>query len=250
MDEKLIQEIKDAHKNNTGVEKIHKTGAGNFLKDFVYGANDGIITTFAVVAGVAGAQLSAKIVVILGVANLIADGLSMAAGNYLGTKSENDFQKKEREMEELEIKVVPEEEKKEVKEIYKQKGFKGQDLDRAVQIITSDKKQWVDEMMIHELGIVPGEEDNPLANAVVTFVAFVIAGALPLLPYIFGIESKTSFSVAIITTAVALFIIGSLRSIFTKKNWFISGLEMLGVGAIAAIVAYALGAWIESLVTI
>ncbi len=243
--EKLIQEAIEAHKQDGAVEKYHKVGTGTYLKDMVYGGIDGIVTTFAVVAGVAGAALDTKIVLILGFANLIADGLSMGVGNYLGTKSENQFQEKERMMEEWEVEHVPEEEKKEIADIYRKKGFTGKDLDRVVEVITSDKKVWVDEMMIGELGMVPGEEDTPWKNGATTFVAFVIAGFLPLVPYVFGMSG--GFNMAIVMTAIALFVVGSLRALFTKQHWFIAGLEMLGVGAIAAVVAYGIGDWIEKL---
>ena len=130
-----IKEVKEAHDHGTAAEKYHKTGTGSYLRDMVYGANDGIVTTFAVVAGVAGAALAPKVLLILGFANLIADGFAMAIGNYLGTKSENDFQDKERKMEEWEIKYAPDEEKRELRQIYQGKGFTGQNLENAVQTI-------------------------------------------------------------------------------------------------------------------
>lgn len=250
MDEnqKLIIEVKQAHHDKTAIEKYHRVGAGAYLKDMVYGAIDGIVTTFAVVAGVAGAGLSIKVILILGFANLVADGLSMATGNYLGTKSENEFQRKERAMEEWEVDNVPEEETKEIEEIYRAKGFRGDDLRRAVSVISKNKKVWVDEMMIYELGMAPGESENPLKKGLATFSAFVIAGFLPLAPYVFGIGITSSFVTAIIMSAIALFAVGALRSLFIKKSWAVAGLEMLGVGAIASIVAYVIGAWIERLV--
>ncbi|OJI07299.1 hypothetical protein BK004_01520 [bacterium CG10_46_32] len=217
------------------------------MRNIVYGANDGIVTTFAVVAGVAGAGLDTKIVLILGFANLIADGISMAVGNYLGTSSENQLQAKERIMEEWEVAHVPDEERKEIEEIYRAKGFSGKNLDHIVSVITSDKKLWVDEMMVNELGIIPGEEESPIGNSVATFIAFVIAGFLPLLPYVAGIEFGNVFNTAIIMTAFALFIVGAMRSIVIKEHWFISGLEMLGVGAIAAASAYAVGYFLQGL---
>lgn len=244
-DEKIIAELKAAHRRGNATEKYHNVGKGSYLRNMVYGANDGIVTTFAVVAGVAGANLSTKIILILGFANLVADGLSMALGNILGTRSENQLKKEELKVEHFEIDHVPEEEAKEIEEIYKKKGFKGDDLKRAVQIITSDKNIWAKEMMIHELGIIPGEEESPWKNGLATFVAFASAGLLPLLPYVFNIAIKDTFTTAIIFTAVALFAVGAARTVFTKKNWLLAGLEMLGVGAIAAIAAYVLGYFIE-----
>jgi len=244
--DEIVRELKDAHKNGKAVERFHSVGKGAYLRDMVYGANDGIITTFAVVAGVAGASLDTRVVLILGIANLIADGLSMATGNFIGIHSENQYLAKERKMEEWEVLHVPEEEKKEIRAIYEKKGFSGADLDHAVGIITSDKDRWVDEMMIGELGIVPGEQDSPLKNGFTTFVSFVVAGSLPLVPYVFGIGN--SFMVAIAMTGAALFAVGSLRTLLTRQFWFVAGLEMLGVGAIAAVVAYYLGDILEKIV--
>lgn len=244
-----IKQVRASHENKTAHEKYHNTGSGTYLKDIVYGANDGIVTTFAVVAGVAGAALDANIVIILGVANLIADGFSMATGNYIGTKSELQYQKKEREMEHWEVVHVPEHEEQELREIYKKKGFKGEDLERAIKVITSNKKIWVDEMMVNELGMIPIDisEASPIKNALATFISFVIAGSLPLVPYIFGMGN--GFILAIGMTAVALFIIGSLRTFLTRHHWFVSGLEMLFVGAIAAGFAYFVGYFIEKIIS-
>src|SRR3989338_5875779 len=120
--------------------------SGGYLRDVIYGANDGIITTFAVVAGVAGAALSSSVVLILGFANLIADGISMGMSNYLGLKSQRDFESRERQREEQETEMWPEEERDEICRMYAAKGFAGQDLDRAVAVITSDKKRWGNEI--------------------------------------------------------------------------------------------------------
>ncbi len=160
---------------------------GEYIGDLVYGANDGIITTFAVVAGIAGASLSPTIVVILGVANLVADGFSMATSNYLARKSEKEYNEK------------------------------------ITGVVAIQK---------------PGA--HPLKNALVTFISFAVAGAVPLLPYIFGVETN-AFYWAIFATSVALFTIGSLRTLVTGIRWWLAGLEMFAIGAVAAGVAYGIG---------
>ncbi|OGY92173.1 MAG: hypothetical protein A3H70_04795 [Candidatus Komeilibacteria bacterium RIFCSPLOWO2_02_FULL_48_11] len=240
--------MKAAHSQGTACEKYHKIGSGSYLRNMVYGANDGIVTTFAVVAGVAGANLEVKVVLILGFANLVADGIAMALGNYLGTKSENEYQEQEQALEAWEVENIPEEERKEIEDIYRQKGFQGQDLKRAVDIITADKNNWVREMMIGEIGVIPGGEESPWKNGLATFVAFSAAGLLPLIPYLIGVKIVSNFNLAIIMTAVALFAVGSTRSVFTKKNWLISGLEMFLVGALAAAAAYAIGYLIDQVI--
>src|SRR5262245_19976921 len=157
--------------------------ARHYLGDLVYGANDGIITTFAVAAGVAGASLHARIVLILGVANLVADGFSMAASNYLAIRSRG------------------------------------------------------------ALANVDGGtvESDPLRHALATFVAFGVAGAIPLLAYLLPIESADRFTMAAGLTLCALFVVGAARSLVTSAGYLLSGFEMLAVGASAAAVSYGIG---------
>ncbi len=236
-----VERIRKIHHDGRAKEDFHKLFAGEYIGDIVYGANDGIITTFAVVAGVAGAGLEPIIVLILGAANLFADGFSMAAGNYLARKSEREYRKTERQREEWEIDKLPEEEKQEIREIYQAKGFTGAELERAVEIITSNRKIWVDEMMIGELKIMESEDGHPLKNSLATFCAFVVAGGIPLIPYIFLDTGQNNFGWAIAATGITLFVIGSLRTLITGKKWWLAGLEMLGVGTVAATVAYVVG---------
>lgn len=246
MAKELNEQIKEArleHAKGTAYEKYHALFGGTYIRDAVFGANDGIVTTFAVVAGVAGANLPVQTVLILGFANLLADGLAMGLGNYLGTKSEVDYINRERRMETWEAENIPDLETKEIEAIYKRKGFSGKDLTRAVAIITSNKKIWVDTMMVEELGLPAEKSEHPVQNGVATFISFASAGLCPLLPYVFGLTS--AFNVSIMVTGLILFLVGSLRSIITKKPWLVSGLEMLLVGAIAASAAFVTGRVID-----
>ena len=225
-----------------GEGKVYRQG--KYIGDIVYGALDGIITTFAVVAGVQGAQLSNSVVLILGFANLLADGLSMGVGNYLSTKSELEYIKKERKREEWEIEHIPEGERREIKHIYQKKGFKGKQLDNIVKIITSNKKVWVDTMMLEELGLIE-ENKTPFMSGLATFVAFVIAGLVPILTYVLALFapalSNSLFLGSIILTIIALFALGAAKTYVTGIDWKESGLEMLIVGSIAAVVSYGIG---------
>ena len=245
--EQRVAQAKRAHQEGTAEQLLHRTTAGRYLSDAVYGANDGIITTFAVVSGVAGAALEPKVVLILGFANLLADGLSMAVSNYLGTKSEQEFVQEERKMEEWEIEHLPEEERKEIEEIYYEKGFRGDDLKRVVEVITSDKEIWVKEMLKEELGICQLTSDSPIKHGLATFIAFVAAGLVPLLSFLFPL-GKGAFTVSIILTALVLFTVGALRSILIARPWYRAGVEMLLVGAAAAVVAYGVGYLLGQLV--
>ena len=217
---------------------------GKYIKSLIYGGLDGIITTFAVVAGVAGASLNMGVVLILGFANLIGDGLSMAIGDYLSTKAENEYQQIERERETWEVEHYPEGEKKEMMGIYTSKGMNKEDAHSMVEILSRNKETWISVMMAEELGIVEAEE-SPIKNAVVTFISFLVFGFIPLGAYVLslfiaGMESWT-FIIACILTATTLFILGALKVKVTMKNWFKSGLEMLIVGGVAAIAAFLIG---------
>lgn len=210
----------------------------SYLRDWVLGGIDGAITTFAIVAGVAGAGLSHGIIIILGVANLVADGISMAAGNFSGVKAENDDFRRLREMEQRHVEQTPDGEREEVRQIFQSKGFEGEDLDRAVAIITSDQQRWIDFMLAEEFGA-PAVERPAKMSALVTFGAFVICGAVPLIPYLIG--APHSFTIATITTAGVFFAIGSLKSRWSTARWWKSGLETLAIGLVAAAAAYFIG---------
>ncbi|MEE9555238.1 MAG: VIT1/CCC1 transporter family protein [candidate division Zixibacteria bacterium] len=249
---KDIEASKKAHTTDRikAAAEEHKTESGAYIGEAVYGALDGIVTTFAVVAGVEGAGLSSGIVLILGFANLIGDGLSMGVGSYLSTKSRREYEQSERERELWEIENYPRGEREEIREIYRKKGFSGADLDRAVEIITSDRKIWIDTMMQEELGII--EEDSPpFLNGLSTFISFVIAGFLPLLFFVLALAAPTlqeyTFVMSVGLTALALFGVGSLRVLVTKTKWWRSGLEMLIVGGMAALGAYIIGNLLKGL---
>ncbi|MBI4524167.1 MAG: VIT1/CCC1 transporter family protein [Deltaproteobacteria bacterium] len=214
------------------------------LADAVLGATDGIITTFAVVAGAAGAYLSAGIVLIMGMANLVADGFSMAVGNYLGARSQQDYWKRERARETWEIEHLPEAEREEVRRLYRRKGFEGETLERIVATITSEEKRWVDEMMREELGI-QEERLAPFSSGLITFAAFNLAGSLPLISYIIAFLNPAlmpgPFPVSVAVTAISLFGVGVARRFMTHRPWWESGLEILLVGGFAAACAFLAG---------
>src|SRR3989338_5999256 len=200
---------KESIKKHIDLEE-HDESVGQYLGEFVYGAIDGTITTFATVAGATGAALSPGVVIILGFANLIADGFSMACGNFLSERSQRDYIAKERKREEWEIENVREGEVEEIREIFRKKGFKGKDLDRAVQIIISDKKVWVDTMMADELGLIESQK-SPWMTAFATYFGFIIIGIIPLLSYVLSyfIPSlkENTFNIAVWMTLAALIVI-------------------------------------------
>lgn len=216
------------------------------IQDFVYGATDGAVTTLAIVAGVVGAALSPSIILILGFANLLADGFSMAIGNYLGSKSQKEYMEKERRREEWEIDNLVEQEKQEIKDIYTKKGFKAELLDEIVNVITSRRKVWVDTMMREELGLIE-DKKQPLDAAITTFAAFSLVGLVPLIPFVFlhvsgfVISTEYAFLYSVIFTGISFFIIGIVRGKIVNKSLLRTGINTLAVGGVAATVAYLVG---------
>lgn len=235
-------ESKKAHNEKTWREPHAQSG--KYIKSFVYGGLDGIITTFAVVAGVAGAALESKIVLILGFANLIADGLSMAVGDYLSTKAENDYNTAERKREEWETENYLSGEKKEMVEIYESKGVPKEEAEIIVEKLSKYKPAWIDVMMKEELGIIENQS-SPVKNAAVTFGSFVVFGFVPLLTFVIAkilpALNGVTFPMAIVLTSGTLFILGIIKTKITTKKWHLSGLETLFVGGVAALVSYAIG---------
>jgi VIT1/CCC1 family predicted Fe2+/Mn2+ transporter len=216
----------------------------NYVRDWIYGGVDGAVTTFAVVSGVAGAELSTKIVLILGFANLVADGFSMAASNYLGTRAEQDDYRRLEAIEYRHIKHEPEGEREEIRQIYREKGFEGEELEKAVELITADDDRWVKTMLVEEYGL-PAEIRSAWMAASATFSAFIICGLVPLLPYLFGAGS--SFLVSCIMTGITFFLIGSFKSRWSTQTWLRSGMETLFVGALAAVLAYGVGVLLKGI---
>ncbi len=226
-------------------------GAGSqYLGEMVYGGLDGIITTFAVVSGVAGAHLGTPVILIMGLANLLADGFSMATGAYLSTKSEQEYYRKEWEREAWEVEHFPDGERAELYELYLQRGYSEEEAEQLVEIQSRDPERWVKAMMVDELEMLE-DESNPLLNGLMTFIAFVVAGSVPLIIYLLGlvvpIPSESAFPISIGLSALALFGLGAAKVMVTKLNPIRSGLEMLVVGSLAAVVAYAVGALLKGI---
>lgn len=219
------------------------------IEDFVYGATDGAVTTFAVVAGVVGASLSPSIVIILGFANLFADGFAMAAGNYLSTRSKLEHEERERKRQYKEIQDFPERKISEIRNIYAEKGFKEELLEKVTNVIIANRKVWTDILLREKTGITDKKNENPVFKAVTTFVAFNLVGLIPLLPFVFalvidntsGLSSQTIFAYSSIFTALSFFSIGIISGKVVDKPPLRSGFITLIIGGIAALVSYIVG---------
>ena len=208
------------------------------LKDAVYGGIDGAVTTLAIVAGVQGAGLSPSIIVILGIANVLADGFSMAAGNFAGTRAEAEEVARLRTIEEDHIATVPEGEREELRQLLAAKGLHGNALTEAVKAISSNRRAWIDYMLAEEYGVSTGAA-APLRGATTTFVAFIAAGMVPLLPFLLKIEG--AFLASVVLTCTVFLAIGAIRSAWSLRRWWWTSTETLGIGGSAALIAFAVG---------
>lgn len=222
----------------------------DYLGEFVYGGMDGCVTTFAVVAGAAGAGLDPSIVIILGFANLIADGFSMSVGSYLSHKSELQKYEKYRLMEYREVENMPGQVKEEVRKIYARKGFEGELLDKIVNLITADKDRWVDVMMKEKLKMYPSAK-SPFSMGGVTFCSFLMVGLIPLLAYVydlvFQVQVTNPFLISSVLTGFAFLVIGFLKSLVTQTARWKGMAETLFLGTSAAVLAYFVGNILEKL---
>lgn len=211
----------------------------SYVGDGVLGAIDGAVTTFAIVAGSLGAGISSGIALALGFANVVADGFSMAAGNYLKAKADREILERARRQEEQHVDALPEGEREEVRQLFSRKGFEGAALEEAVDTITSDRKRWVETMLTEELGL-PLESPVPFRAAGTTFLAFLAAGSIPLLPLGF-LEGRTAFTVSAWFAGVVFLGIGLVKARIARASAARSAVETLLVGGGAALLAYLVG---------
>ena len=250
-EKKDIEELKAEHTPSAIYQRLRQGTQHSYLRDFIYGAIDGVVTTFAVVSGVAGANLSPKIVIILGIANLLGDGFSMAASNFLGTRAEEQLRQQAKKDEAAHIQKIPEGEREEIRQIFSAKGFKGENLERAVKIITSDPDLWVDTMLKEELGMTL-KGPSAVKAALSTFTAFVFIGSFPLLAFIYQwIFPQTQFNpfvVSTIMTGLAFVGVGALKAQFVEHRWYLSVFETVLVGGCAALLAYTVGILLSGII--
>ena len=236
--------------------QVHKTDNWfhkyqDYLGEFVYGGIDGAVTTFAVVSGAVGAGLNNNVIIILGFANLLADGFAMSVGAYLSTKSVKDNYNKHKAIEYWEVDNLPEKEREEVVDIYRDKGFEGELLEQVVDVITADKDRWVDVMMKDEL-FMSEETKSPIMMGFVTYLSFILIGLIPLTIYvwdfIWGFPGNLFLWTSIFTSMAFVFI-GFLKTYVTQTSKVKGILETLILGIIAATVSYFVGDVLEGIIS-
>jgi VIT1/CCC1 family predicted Fe2+/Mn2+ transporter len=237
------RKVEDEHTPDAIRARLARGPGTSTLRDFVYGAIDGVVTTFAVVAGVAGAGLATRVVLILGAANLAADGFSMAVSNFLGARSEEQRRQRYRRQEERHIAAVPAGEREEVRQILARWGLGDGLLDGATGAITQDRARWVRFMMQLEHGF-PAAGPTPVRAALATFVAFVTVGFVPLAPFVVDALAGTvgaPFAWSAALTAAAFIGVGVGKGLVVAQTWWRSAIETAAVGGTAAALAYAAG---------
>lgn len=222
---------------------------GKYIKNIVYGGIDGIVTTFAVVAGGSGASLPIGILLILGMANLIGDGFSMAFGDFVSSNAENEYLLKEEINNRHLLEQSPEILTERIKKIYAMYGFSEEEITQLTTIASKNKYALIKQINTSNGTI--ESSSNIIGASIATFCSFIFFGFLPLTTYIFALYFPTlhqhSFLIASILTALTLFNLGTIKVKFTGKNWFLSGIEMVFMGGFSATTAFLIGhgfAWL------
>lgn len=245
-----MKHLKENHKNHNRQKQNGFKTHQQYLGEFVYGGMDGAVTTFAVVSGSVGAGLDNSVIIILGFANLLADGFAMSIGAYLSSKSVQANYNKHQAQEYWEVEHLPELERQEVEAIYRKKGFDGELLQQVVDTITEDKDRWVDVMMKDELMMI---EDNksPIMIGFITYLSFISIGLIPLFVYLWDFISAFPgdlFFWTSIFTSFSFIFIGFLKTYVTKTSRLKGILETLVLGILAATVSYFVGDVLERIV--
>lgn len=234
----MNKDMRHEHTPGAIQERLRDGPQDSYIKEWVYGGIDGVVTTFAVVAGVVGADLSPVVVLIIGMANLLGDGFSMAAGCYSSTKTEDDNYKRLRDFENQSILHHPDGETEEIRQIFKAKGFQGETLEKAVQTIVENKTIWIETMMAEEYGFGKSRPDA-IKAALNTFSAFLLCGAMPVLPFLLNLPHSVVLSLTL--SGLTFFAIGAMKSLWSVKSWWWHGSETFIIGMAAALIAYGTG---------
>jgi vacuolar iron transporter family protein len=225
------------------IGKRHQNGAaGNALRAGVFGVNDGLVSNAALIYGVAGAAPEPSMIVLTGVAGLLAGAFSMAAGEYVSVRAQREMFEYQIGLERDELEKYPQEEAAELALIYAAKGMDAVEARRLADTLMQDPERALDTLAREELGLNPDELGSPWMAAVSSFSAFTAGAALPLLPFLFDYNEALMASIAL--TALGLFVVGASMSLFTGRHAVLSGLRMLGIGGAAGLATYFIGAWL------
>jgi VIT1/CCC1 family predicted Fe2+/Mn2+ transporter len=220
-------------------EHHEEAAHGAALRNFVFGTSDGLVTVLAFVAGVSASLASRKLVLMAGLAEMFAGAVSMGLGAFLGTRAERDWYERERRREEAEVEKIPHLEKEELRDIYRKKGLEGETLERVVDVFTANEKRWVDIMMSEELGLQP-VESSPWSAGLIVGVSYIIAAAVPLLPYLIWVGMRALLG-SMALTAVALYAVGVAKARITQRPELRSGIETMMTGLVGTAICWGIG---------
>jgi predicted membrane protein (TIGR00267 family) len=223
-----------------GMEAWEIRGGGG-VRDMIFGVNDGLVSTLAFVAGVVGAITNPSIVLLSGVAELFAGTISMAVGSYQSSKSELEVLERESRRKHVKRGKTPEEEREQLTKFYETEGFKREEAEAIVERIAKEKELPLQATTIEQLGLAPKELGNPVKAGVLCGVSFGLAALVPILPFVLPIDIWDALIASVIGTVATLFGVGAMKTIFSRRNWVRSGLEMMGIGASAAAITYIIG---------
>ncbi|MFB3152120.1 MAG: VIT1/CCC1 transporter family protein [Nitrosopumilaceae archaeon] len=210
------------------------------VRDFVFGFGDGVNTSLGIAAGVGGADASSNIIILAALVAMFTGAKAMAVQNYLAVKSHRELLKSEIDREIWEIENKPEDERQEIEDIYKAKGFSGKDLEMIVNKITSDKKVWLDTMLNEELNLNLEIAGHPLKSALRMFGSFLVGGILPIIPFFFA-EGYVPLFIAIGISLSTSFIVGAVKSKMAQTSIIKGGIEMAGLGTGIALIGFGIG---------
>ncbi|MFY9300693.1 MAG: VIT1/CCC1 transporter family protein [Candidatus Nitrosotenuis sp.] len=216
------------------------------VRDFVFGFGDGINTSLGIAAGVGGADVSSNIIILAALVGMFTGAKAMAVQNYLAVKAQRELLKSEIAREEWEIENKPEIERQEIEEIYRAKGFSGNELEMIVNKITSDKKVWLETMLTEELKLNIEVVGNPLKSAFRMFGAFLVGGILPIIPFFFS-QGYFTLMIAVGISLSTSFVVGAVKSRLAKTNIVKGGLEMAGLGTGIALIGFGIGSELANL---
>jgi VIT1/CCC1 family predicted Fe2+/Mn2+ transporter len=230
-------------------EEEHIVGGGK-IRSTILGLNDGLISTFTLLVGVAAASFAGgagtNIIILTGIAAMVSGAISMGLGEYVSSKSEFNYIKNEIKKEKAEIELFPEEEKQEVKNYFENMGIEGNTLDSCVDSITRNKEIWLNFLLKSELGL--EEPESPILGALLTFISFIVGSLIPQIPYFLNL-GYTSLILSTIISFGSLFFVGALKTKVTGEKKMRGAFEMLVIGIIAFSISYLIGLALEQLIS-
>jgi len=225
-------------------ERWHRSGRSGTLRAIIFGVSDGLVSNLALVMGVAGAAAEqGSIVLLTGIAGLLAGSFSMAAGEYISMQSQRELFERQIALEKAEMEAMPEEEQAELAAVFRAKGFTGPEAARIAERLFEQPDMALDMLVREELGLDPDELGSPWGAAFGSFAAFAVGAAIPGIPFVFG-SGTTAVAISLAASLVALFVVGAGVSLLTGRGVLFSGIRQLGIGLGAAIVTYVIGSLI------